>query len=292
MKHKYSMNFGVDEGEWILVHEILEKYIDLAESINGFTKDDLAVAVSDREKVLKCIPGDNVSLRIKEGDILKDGLALYECMRLGKKVNLKIPAKDLEDVPKLATAHPIRDEKGEEIIGAISTVENISDQEELLQIIKNLAMSLGEMSKTTIQISTSAQEIAYSGEEIISSVNNALTQAKETDQVIRFVQQVAKQTNLLGLNAAIEAARAGEAGRGFQVVAEEIRKLAVSSSESVIKISSVLKEIQETVVQVLKMVEKNGALTEEQAAGTEEINAEIGQLSSLADKLNEFAHRL
>ncbi|MDK2917313.1 MAG: hypothetical protein PWQ37_46 [Candidatus Petromonas sp.] len=272
------------------MHELLKRYVDIAPYVNDFTEDDLAVAISDKEKVIKCVPGKNVNLRVVEGQLLNNELALFQSMKQKKKVTVFIP-KEIHGAPMTATSIPIIDEDGQ-IIGAIATVKNVSDKEELYDIIKTLANSLNEMSKTTTQISSSADKIAISGEEMISYVNSALTKAKETDQVVQFVQQVAKQTNLLGLNAAIEAARAGDAGRGFQVVAEEIRKLAISSNESVDKIASVLKEIQHGVTQILQMVEKNGILTQEQAAGTEEITAEINELSMLADKLNEFAHKL
>ncbi|QEK12658.1 hypothetical protein FQB35_10135 [Crassaminicella thermophila] len=272
------------------MNEVLKRYVDIAAYVNDFTEDDLAVAISDREKLLKYMPGKTIDLHMREGDALNPETVLYQCIKQKKKVTRFI-SKELTGTPMSATGMPIIDEDGQ-IIGAIGTAKNISDREELLDIIKTLANSLNEMSKTTTQISSSAEQIAFSGEGIISSVNNALTKAKETDQVVGFVQQVAKQTNLLGLNAAIEAARAGEAGRGFQVVAEEIRKLAISSNEAVDKIASVLKEIQEGVTQILQMVEQNGALTQEQAAGTEEITAEINELSQLAEKLNAFAHKL
>jgi len=272
------------------MHELLKRYVDIAPFVNDFTEDDLAVAISDKDKVIKCIPGINVNLRVAEGQLLNDELALLQSIKLKKKVVVSIP-KEIHGVPMTATSLPIIDEEGQ-IIGAIATVKNVSNREELYDIIKTLANSLGEMSKTTIQIATSADKIAISGEDMISYVNSALTKTKETDQVIQFVQQVAQQTNLLGLNAAIEAARAGDAGRGFQVVAEEIRKLAISSNQSVDKIASVLKEIQHGVTQILRMVENNGDLTQEQAAGTEEITAEINELSILADKLDEFAHNL
>ena len=270
--------------------ELLKKYVELASFVNDFTEDDLAVAISDREKVIKCVSGENVPLRVEEGDVLTDNLALYQSMKQRKKITVSIP-KDTHGMSLTATSMPIIDEDGE-MLGAVATIKNISDREELHGIIQTLAGSLNEMSKTTTQISSSAEKIAYSGEEIISYVNSTIAKTKETDQVVRFVQQVAKQTNLLGLNASIEAARAGETGRGFQVVAEEIRKLAISSNESVDKISSVLKEIQGSVTKILQMVENNGALTQNQASGTEEITAEINELSTLADKLNKFAHRL
>ncbi|GAA0176653.1 methyl-accepting chemotaxis protein [Clostridium sediminicola] len=272
------------------MHKLLKRYVEIAPYVNDFTEDDLAVSVSDTEKVIKCITGQNVTLRVVEGQLLNNDLALFKAMNQKEKVTINIP-KEIHGEPMTATAIPIIDED-EEIIGAIATVKSISDKEELYDIINTLANSLNEMSKTTTQISSSADKIAFSGEEMISYVNNALTKAQETDEVVQFVQQVARQTNLLGLNAAIEAARAGDAGRGFEVVADEIRNLAVSSNESVDKIGTVLKEIQHGVSQILTMVEKNGALTQEQAEGTEEITAEINELSKLADTLNKFAHKL
>jgi len=272
------------------MNELLKRYVDIAPYVNDFTEDDLAVAISDKEKVIKCVQGKNALLRVEEGQLLNDSLALFQAMKQKKKVTVFIP-KEVHGVPMTATSVPVMDGEGE-IVGAVATVKNISEREELYDIIQTLANSLNEMSKTVTQISSSADQISFSGEEIISNVNSTLAKTKETDQVVQFVQQVAKQTNLLGLNAAIEAARAGDAGRGFQVVAEEIRKLAVSSNESVDKIAAVLKEIQGSVTQTLKIVEKNGMLTQEQAAGTEEITAEISELSRLADKLNEFAHKL
>ena len=272
------------------MHEIIKRYIDIAQTINHFTEDDLAVGVCDTEKILAYIPGNNVDIKLKTGEPLNNNLVLYRAIYENKKVTRMIP-KELFGSPLAATAYPIIDENGR-IIGAIGTVKNISNKEELMLMMKTLSESLSEISRSLGQISTNAGEIASSGEIVIGSVNNTLIKAKETDQVLGFVQQIAKQTNLLGLNAAIEAARAGEAGRGFQVVADEIRKLAVSSNESVEKVGNVLKEIQGGVSQVLQLVEKNGALTQEQAAGTQEIAAEIHEMTSLAEKLKEFANRL
>ncbi len=272
------------------MHNTLKRYVDIAELINDFTEEDLAVAISDREKIIKYVPGKNVDLKMKEGQILESHLVLYQSMENKEKVT-RFVSKEQFGTALSVTATPIIDDDGN-VIGSIGTSRNISDREELLDIIKRLATSLTEMTTTTSQISVSAEEIANRGENMVNTVNDALKSANETDQVIGFVQQVAKQTNLLGLNASIEAARAGEAGRGFQVVAEEIRKLAISSNESVVKIADVLKEIKGSIYKLMEMVEGNGALTEEQAAGTEEITAEINELSGLADRLDNFAHKI
>jgi len=270
--------------------ECLKKYVDISTYVNDFTKDDLSVVVTDREKVLKYVHGDTLNFGIKAGDRIDRQTVMFQAMDKGKKMTRVIP-KERFGKYVAATATPIKNKNGE-IIGSISTAKNVNDQKELSNIIEILANSLEEMGMSTTQISSNAQEIACSSEGMIDTVNSLLLRVKETDQVVNFVKQISTQTNLLGLNASIEAARAGESGRGFSVVAEEIRKLAISSNESVGKISDVLKDVKEGVTKILDMVEKSGQLTEEQAGGTEEITAKINELSDLADNLNEFAHKI
>lgn len=105
-----------------------------------------------------------------------------------------------------------------------------------------------ELKDSSIKLQMEADETR---KDIQKVMDNAIKKAKEVEKISKLsevISEISDQTNLLALNASIESARAGEAGRGFSVVAEEIRKLAESSAETI-------KEIQTTIGTVLEAVE-------------------------------------
>ncbi|AKN31308.1 chemotaxis protein [Clostridium carboxidivorans P7] len=129
-------------------------------------------------------------------------------------------------------------------------------------------------------------------ENILQEVKDAAENVSGTDNILKFVQNISSQTNLLGLNAAIEAARAGDSGRGFSVVAEEIRKLSSNSNDSIKKIDEVLKKIEKSVINISNKVNESNTVFNAQASAIEEITASIDKLSSTAQILEELSQKL
>ena len=168
---------------------------------------------------------------------------------------------------------------GEIAAGAQNTSVNMEKQSELSKEIQSLIMETSELSNEMEKVSNSSKLSVQSGLDIVEELNNKafevneksmnvydsmLNLKKQSEQVlgiIEIIADIAEQTNLLSLNAAIESARAGDAGKGFGVVADEIRKLSAKSKESTAEISRIINGLKEKVdgclEDVVKMKEAN-----------------------------------
>lgn len=173
-------------------------------------------------------------------------------------------------------------------------------QEETAEALRNQAQQLATMAEElniTIQkvpaaIDGVTKVLGVHCEKLNSAVVEAEKHLKDTDEVIEFIKKVADQTKLLGLNAAIEAARAGNHGKGFGVVANEVRKLAEDSVVSAKKISTILANIEESMKTIIDGVEETSGIAQMQSNTTEQVNLAVEQLGHMADELKDFANKL
>ena len=164
--------------------------------------------------------------------------------------------------------------------------------------VQSVASATEEMTSSVNEISRQVQESAkISGEAVKQARDtdariNALSQAAgRIGDVVKLITAIAEQTNLLALNATIEAARAGEAGRGFAVVASEVKQLASQTAKATDEISTqiagmqtatqesvaAIKEIGGTIARISEIASTIAAAVEEQGAATQEIARNVGE---------------
>jgi methyl-accepting chemotaxis protein len=225
--------------------------VDVAHAVAaGKLDNDIEVVSSDEVgdllKTLKVMQeGLNVVLQEVENCGLSMGQSSYQISSISNEIS-KVSQQQQSRSGEVDGAMSQLDEISRQALAqAVAAVERSNNVEDMARAgIANVGSNIEAMNATSARV-----------EQVSNEIRDLQRSAREIDEIANTIKEIAGQTNLLALNAAIEAARAGEQGRGFAVVADEVRKLAERSARSAERVGIIIGHLSGQVGQVVSTID-------------------------------------
>ncbi|WP_283787198.1 methyl-accepting chemotaxis protein [Bermanella sp. WJH001] len=246
----------------------LKRHAELISLSNGFNK--FIVKLREMVQQLKLV-----------GDAAK------QTATKGKQINqrsLKATNDQQREIDSVVTAT-------NEMSATASEVSQVAI--EVANSAKNARETVLKSQKSLSGSVNTVQELTDDMQQASQSISEVASRTEDINRILDVIRAIAEQTNLLALNAAIEAARAGEQGRGFAVVADEVRSLASKTQTSTEEINQMIQSLQGGVKQAVTVIESGtskakGAMEETQVS-YDSLASVVGDISTIADHITQVA---
>ena len=276
---------------------------DLRHKVESKKTDELGVLVQSFNNMIE-------TLRTLVGSIEDNSDAVVTAVK-----DLNVVSEDTgrgsEDIARSITEVAEGSENiGREIASVKDVAAQLDQEGETLKLNTEESLKMADQSAESAEKGQQAIQQAISQLDVVSETVNFATEAieklgkrsREIGEMVAMIEGISSQTNLLALNAAIEAARAGEKGRGFSVVAEEVRELAEESSDVTTQISSLIEDIQsettatvnsmdtniEEVNKQIQIINEAGDSLDQMVTASEKTNKKVREMHEFADHLDEI----
>lgn len=271
------------------MNKLLEHLIETSPLYANFLQQDIALSISDKEEYLSLTETENLKFPFPKGAPIKGSSfenVLEEIGRSGKSFTNYVPKEITGTVPIKSIVTPVYDNG--ELVGYFSASINIEKEtktEESSEALKNAIDAAGQ---NIHSISEGAEELKSLMDNVENEFEQMESTIKEGTDAIALIKGITKKTNLLSLNAAIEASRAGEAGRGFAIVAGEMRKLAEQCKDITEHVEKSLREIESKVTLSAELAKRSKDVSERQYISTEEVTSSVDAISEKVNELFEY----
>ena len=249
--------------------------------------------IGDLANILQLITGNlrTIIEKIQESSSLvkESSRQLTLSSEESSKVSEEI-ANAIEEIAKIATDQASGSERGVDYIHKLGRLI-----EENQTIIGNLNRAIIEINKSKNKGNITLEELIKKSNENVEAtiqVQNVMIETKDSSEKIKsaseMIEKISEQTNLLALNAAIEAARAGESGRGFSVVADEIRKLAEQSKIFTDEINKIVVELSDKTQEAVKAGDRVKIIVDDQNTGVEDTKHEFREIEKSIEEIRQL----
>lgn len=255
--------------------------------IQATLKNKAILVVADKEsnQIVSYISGEHLDVGYKVGDSINPNDANLVNALHGKSSD-SIVGEEVYGIPFNAMGFPIKD--GREIVGVFGVGIPMQEQAELEKYMRSMNDIISNLSERVHIIAAHSEELAATTEEINTQALKAREDAERSNGITDLIKAISNQTNLLGLNASIEAVRAGEHGKGFNIVAQEVRKLSAQTSSATGNIETSLKSINSNLQSLRDNLEQINQASTEQASLVQDFSTIISDLDNLSVEIHQF----
>lgn len=270
--------------------------LDLSNTINPKLinrKDEIGILAKAFHEVLGAL--NNIISKIENSadQVSSSANHLNETVQSTTSASIEI-AKTIEEIAQGASVQASETEQGVTMLSELGLIINQSGN--AVELLGDEAKNVNELKSHGFELMNSLTEkndkVKSASQLIYTRVNETNHFTEKIHQASEMIKTIADQTNLLALNAAIEAARAGESGRGFSVVADEIRKLAEQSTLFAGEISSVIGNLAiKTKESIAAMADVSEALTE-QTTSIDMTQSKFNGIATSIEEIQQLIHQI
>ncbi len=182
-------------------------------------------------------------------------------------------------VEESSTATEIANKKANDMKDKL--ISSVQEAKHAKSELEKVNAKMKETNDKIIQLTTQIQSSASVEVELAHKIQQLSSDADQVKEVLTVISDIADQTNLLALNAAIEAARAGEHGRGFAVVADEVRKLAERTQKSLVEINATINVIVQSIMDASDQMNANSKKIEQLSNSTMDVETNIDSMAHI-----------